>query len=40
LVLSGTGASSFTVGGTLTIPATAPAAGTYTGTYTATVTYN
>lgn len=37
--LSGTGAASFTVGGTLTVSATAPT-GAYTGTYTATVTYN
>lgn len=37
--LSTTGTGSFTVGGTLTVPATA-VAGAYTGTYSATVTYN
>lgn len=37
--LSGTGTSSFTVGGTLTVGAN-QAAGSYTGSYDATVTYN
>jgi len=37
--LTAGGTSSFTVGGTLTVSATAPA-GAYTGTYSATVTYN
>ena len=37
--LGTTGAASFTVGGTLTVPSTATAA-VYSGTYSATVTYN
>ena len=37
--LSATGTGSFTVGGTLTVTATAPT-GAYSGTYTATVSYN
>lgn len=37
--LSNSGAASFTVGGTLSVPGTA-SAGNYSGTYNATVTYN